>query len=138
MHKLKRRSAAGCGVLQIQNKVFVFATREEKKKQKQEGHDTEEKAEISCSGSAGDQGSKGGGGSSQQPLKRGQKVKEERRDKMFCALGNRFIPLSEPKQISLITSYVININNRTDHSFRNNNQYSQISYSFKKLSFSFN
>lgn len=57
---------------------FVFAPREEKKKkQKLEGCDTEEKTEISSGGLMVDQGSKGGAGSSQQPLKRGQKVKEE-------------------------------------------------------------
>ncbi|CAG10414.1 unnamed protein product, partial [Tetraodon nigroviridis] len=46
--------------------------REEKKKQKQE--DTEEKTEIATGGST-NQGSKGGGEASQQPLKRGQKNK---------------------------------------------------------------
>ncbi|XP_042371347.1 nuclear export mediator factor NEMF-like, partial [Plectropomus leopardus] len=46
---------------------------EKKKKQKQDGFDTEEKTEISPSGSAVDQGSKGGGGPSQQPPKRGQR-----------------------------------------------------------------
>lgn len=57
---------------------FVFAAREEKKKkQKQEGCDTEEKTEVSSGGLAVDQGSKGGGGPSQQPLKRGQRVREE-------------------------------------------------------------
>ncbi|XP_044022518.1 nuclear export mediator factor Nemf-like isoform X1 [Siniperca chuatsi] len=58
---------------------------EKKKKQKQEGCDTEEKTEISSGGSAVDQGSKGGGGPSQQPLKRGQrnklkKIKEKYKD----------------------------------------------------------
>ncbi|KAM7376005.1 hypothetical protein PAMP_005758 [Pampus punctatissimus] len=48
---------------------------EKKKKQKQEGYDTEEKTEITSGGPAVDQGSKGGGGPSQQPLKRGQKNK---------------------------------------------------------------
>ncbi|XP_067470744.1 ribosome quality control complex subunit NEMF-like isoform X2 [Thunnus thynnus] len=49
--------------------------REMKKKQKQEGCDIEEKTEITSAGSAVNQGSKGGGGPSQQPLKRGQKNK---------------------------------------------------------------
>lgn len=63
-----------------------FATREEKKKkQKQEECDTEEKTEISSGGSAADQGSKGGGGPSQQPLKRGQRVREKCEDKMLCS-----------------------------------------------------
>ncbi|XP_039993054.1 nuclear export mediator factor Nemf-like [Xiphias gladius] len=58
---------------------------EKKKKQKQEGCDTEEKTDISASGSAADQGSKSGGGASQQPLKRGQrnklkKIKEKYKD----------------------------------------------------------
>ncbi|XP_074547680.1 ribosome quality control complex subunit NEMF isoform X2 [Halichoeres trimaculatus] len=48
---------------------------EKKKKQKQEGCDTEVKTETSAGGSAADQGSKGGGGPTQQPLKRGQKNK---------------------------------------------------------------
>ncbi|KAM9354693.1 ribosome quality control complex subunit NEMF [Pholidichthys leucotaenia] len=47
---------------------------EKKKKQKQEGCDFE-KMENSPAGSAVDQGSKSGGGPSQQPLKRGQKNK---------------------------------------------------------------
>ncbi|XP_040916388.1 nuclear export mediator factor NEMF-like [Toxotes jaculatrix] len=58
---------------------------EKKKKQKQEDCDAEEKVDISCSGSAADQGSKSGGGPSQQPLKRGQrnklkKIKEKYKD----------------------------------------------------------
>lgn len=61
------------------NVFLSFVSREEKKKkQKQEGFDTEEKTEISSVGSAADQGSKGGGGPSQQPLKRGQKVRVRR------------------------------------------------------------
>lgn len=56
--------------------MLVFATREEKKKkQKQEGDDTEEKTESSSCGLLVDQGSRGGAGASQQPLKRGQKVR---------------------------------------------------------------
>lgn len=56
---------------------FVVVSREEKKKkQKQEGCDTE-KSEITSGGSAVDPGSKGGGGPSQQPLKRGQKVRQQ-------------------------------------------------------------
>ncbi|KAM9708564.1 ribosome quality control complex subunit NEMF [Menidia menidia] len=80
---------------------------EKKKKQKQEGFDAEENAEISSAGpeisSAGpaeDQGSKSGGGPSQQPLKRGQKNKlkkikekykdqdEEDRELMMQLLGS--------------------------------------------------
>ncbi|XP_047201061.1 ribosome quality control complex subunit NEMF-like isoform X2 [Girardinichthys multiradiatus] len=69
---------------------------EKKKKQKQEGCDAEEKTEIS----AVDQGSKSGGGPSQQPLKRGQKNKlkkikekykdqdEEDRELMMQLLGS--------------------------------------------------
>ncbi|XP_071353890.1 ribosome quality control complex subunit NEMF [Trachinotus anak] len=58
---------------------------EKKKKQKQEGCDTEEKTDISSSGSVADQGAKSGGGASQQPLKRGQrnklkKIKEKYKD----------------------------------------------------------
>jgi len=48
---------------------------EKKKKQKQEDFDTEEKTEISPGGPRQDQGSKSGGGPSQPPLKRGQKVR---------------------------------------------------------------
>ncbi|XP_078133159.1 ribosome quality control complex subunit NEMF [Sander vitreus] len=73
---------------------------EKKKKQKHEGCDTGEKAEISSAGSAVDQGSKGGGGPSQQPPKRGQKNKlkkikekykdqdEEDRELMMQLLGS--------------------------------------------------
>ncbi|XP_070776068.1 ribosome quality control complex subunit NEMF [Enoplosus armatus] len=73
---------------------------EKKKKQKQEDCDTEEKTEISPGGSAVDQVSKGGGGPSQQPLKRGQKNKlkkikekykdqdEEDRELMMQLLGS--------------------------------------------------
>lgn len=58
---------------------------EKKRKQKQEGCDTEEKTGISSGGSAVEQGSKGGGGPTQQPLKRGQrnklkKIKEKYKD----------------------------------------------------------
>lgn len=60
---------------------FIFRE-EKKKKQKQDGCDAEEKSDVtSTGGAAADQGSKGGGGgkgdgsSSQQPLKRGQKVR---------------------------------------------------------------
>ncbi|XP_022605791.1 nuclear export mediator factor NEMF [Seriola dumerili] len=58
---------------------------EKKKKQKHEGFDIEEKTDISSSGPAADQGSKSGGGPSQQPLKRGQrnklkKIKEKYKD----------------------------------------------------------
>ncbi|XP_056248763.1 ribosome quality control complex subunit NEMF-like [Seriola aureovittata] len=58
---------------------------EKKKKQKHEDFDIEEKTDISSSGSAADQGSKSGGGPSQQPLKRGQrnklkKIKEKYKD----------------------------------------------------------
>lgn len=57
---------------------FVVVAREDKKKkQKQDGCETEEKTEILCGSSMVDQGSKSGGGASQQPLKRGQKVREE-------------------------------------------------------------
>lgn len=58
--------------------VFASSLREEKKKkqqQKQEGCETEEKPDKSSGGPVGDQGSKSGSGSSQQPLKRGQKVR---------------------------------------------------------------
>ncbi|XP_047467806.1 ribosome quality control complex subunit NEMF-like [Mugil cephalus] len=73
---------------------------EKKKKQKQEGCDYEERTEISSGGSTVDQGSKGGGGPSQQPLKRGQKNKlkkikekykdqdEEDRELMMQLLGS--------------------------------------------------
>ncbi|CAN9502492.1 unnamed protein product [Ophioblennius macclurei] len=73
---------------------------EKKKKQKQDGSDTEGKNEISSGGSAVDQGSKSGGGPSQQPLKRGQKNKlkkikekykdqdEEDRELMMQLLGS--------------------------------------------------
>ncbi|XP_070697951.1 ribosome quality control complex subunit NEMF [Pempheris klunzingeri] len=73
---------------------------EKKKKQKQEGFDSEDKTEILSGGSAVDQGSKGGGGPSQQPLKRGQKNKlkkikekykdqdEEDRELMMQLLGS--------------------------------------------------
>uniref|UniRef100_UPI0037E6FC22 ribosome quality control complex subunit NEMF n=1 Tax=Semicossyphus pulcher TaxID=241346 RepID=UPI0037E6FC22 len=73
---------------------------DKKKKQKNEGCDTEEKTETSSAGSAVDQGSKGGGGPSQQPLKRGQKNKlkkikekykdqdEEDRELMMQLLGS--------------------------------------------------
>ncbi|XP_029972447.1 ribosome quality control complex subunit NEMF [Salarias fasciatus] len=73
---------------------------EKKKKQKTEGVDTEGKNEISSGGSAADQGSKSGGGPSQQPLKRGQKNKlkkikekykdqdEEDRELMMQLLGS--------------------------------------------------
>uniref|UniRef100_A0A3Q0S1R9 Ribosome quality control complex subunit NEMF n=1 Tax=Amphilophus citrinellus TaxID=61819 RepID=A0A3Q0S1R9_AMPCI len=61
--------------------------REEKKKkqQKQEGCDSEEKTDKSSGGPFMDQGSKSGGGPSQQPLKRGQrnklkKIKEKYKD----------------------------------------------------------
>ncbi|XP_023208822.1 nuclear export mediator factor NEMF [Xiphophorus maculatus] len=69
---------------------------EKKKKQKQEGCDGEEKSEVSSV----DLESKGGGGSSQQPLKRGQKNKlkkikekykdqdEEDRELMMQLLGS--------------------------------------------------
>ncbi len=70
--------------------LTVHAPREEKKKkQKQEGCDTEEKTEISSGEPAADQGSKGGGGPSQPPLKRGQKVREGRGDKMFFVLWTK-------------------------------------------------
>lgn len=73
---------------------------EKKKKQKQEGCDTEEKTEVTSGVSAVDHGSKGGGGPSQQPLKRGQKNKlkkikekykdqdEEDRELMMQLLGS--------------------------------------------------
>ncbi|XP_034015884.1 nuclear export mediator factor NEMF-like [Thalassophryne amazonica] len=73
---------------------------EKKKKQKQDIGDAEEKNEISASEPAADQGSKSGGGSSQQPLKRGQKNKmkkikekykdqdEEDRELMMKLLGS--------------------------------------------------
>ncbi|XP_068194100.1 ribosome quality control complex subunit NEMF [Antennarius striatus] len=73
---------------------------EKKKKQKQGDWDTEGKTEIYSSEPAVDQGSKGGGGSSQQPLKRGQKNKlkkikekykdqdEEDRELMMQLLGS--------------------------------------------------
>ncbi|XP_028250926.1 ribosome quality control complex subunit NEMF [Parambassis ranga] len=81
---------------------------EKKKKQKQEGFDTEEKTEISSHGSAGDPGSKSGGGPSQQPPKRGQKNKlkkikekykdqdEEDRELMMQLLGSAG-PVKEEK-----------------------------------------
>lgn len=73
--------------LPIESRV-AFAPREEKKKkQKQEECDTEEKTEVSSGRSSVDQGSKGGGGSSQQPLKRGQRVREECGDKVSCYWG---------------------------------------------------
>ena len=64
--------------------VSDFAHREEKKKPKPEGCDAEEKTNISPGGPAPDQGPKGAGGPSvgpagglsQQPLKRGQKVRK--------------------------------------------------------------
>lgn len=57
----------------------MFATREDKKKkEKQEGFDTEDKTEVSPGVSAVDQGSKSGGGVSQPPLKRGQRVRVQR------------------------------------------------------------
>ncbi|XP_053191485.1 ribosome quality control complex subunit NEMF-like [Scomber japonicus] len=75
--------------------------REKKKKQqKQEGGDTEEKTEVTPAGSAVEQVSKGGGGPSQPPLKRGQKNKlkkikekykdqdEEDRELMMQLLGS--------------------------------------------------
>ncbi|XP_030574071.1 ribosome quality control complex subunit NEMF [Archocentrus centrarchus] len=76
--------------------------REEKKKkqQKQEGCDSEEKTDKSSGGPVVDQGSKSGGGPSQQPLKRGQKNKlkkikekykdqdEEDRELMMQLLGS--------------------------------------------------
>ncbi|CAK6971511.1 nuclear export mediator factor NEMF-like isoform X2 [Scomber scombrus] len=74
--------------------------REKKKKQKPEGVDTEEKTEVTPGGSAVEQVSKGGGGPSQQPLKRGQKNKlkkikekykdqdEEDRELMMQLLGS--------------------------------------------------
>lgn len=52
----------------------LFFREEKKKKQKQEGLDAEEKNEVL---SVGDQGAKSGGGLTQQPLKRGQKVRED-------------------------------------------------------------
>ncbi|XP_069008555.1 ribosome quality control complex subunit NEMF [Embiotoca jacksoni] len=73
---------------------------DKKKKQKQEGCDTEDKTEISSGGPSVDQGSKSGGGPSQQPLKRGQKNKlkkikekykdqdEEDRELMMQLLGS--------------------------------------------------
>ncbi|KAM6912414.1 ribosome quality control complex subunit NEMF [Xenentodon cancila] len=73
---------------------------EKKKKQKQEDCDAEEKTETSSVGLAEDQGSKSGGGPSQQPLKRGQKNKlkkikekykdqdEEDRELMMQLLGS--------------------------------------------------
>lgn len=70
---------------------FVFTTREEKKK-KPEGCNAEEKCEITSSGAAVDQGSKGGGVSSQPPPKRGQKVREAS-DKIRCS-----VPQCKPKQ----------------------------------------
>lgn len=76
--------------------VFLSAPfrEEKKKKQKQEGCDTEEKTDISASGSAADQGSKSGGGASQQPLKRGQRVGEKSEDKtsyFLCCAKTRKI-----------------------------------------------
>ncbi|CAJ1073402.1 nuclear export mediator factor Nemf-like isoform X1 [Xyrichtys novacula] len=73
---------------------------EKKKKQKQDGCDLEENTETSAGGSSADQGSKGRGGPSQQPLKRGQKNKlkkikekykdqdEEDRELMMQLLGS--------------------------------------------------
>uniref|UniRef100_A0A672J4U3 Ribosome quality control complex subunit NEMF n=1 Tax=Salarias fasciatus TaxID=181472 RepID=A0A672J4U3_SALFA len=84
-----------------QKKCFLILREEKKKKQKTEGVDTEGKNEISSGGSAADQGSKSGGGPSQQPLKRGQKNKlkkikekykdqdEEDRELMMQLLGVR-------------------------------------------------
>uniref|UniRef100_A0A1A7WC97 Ribosome quality control complex subunit NEMF n=1 Tax=Iconisemion striatum TaxID=60296 RepID=A0A1A7WC97_9TELE len=73
---------------------------EKKKKQKQEDCITEEKSDVSFGGSAVDQGPRGGGGTSQAPLKRGQKNKlkkikekykdqdEEDRELMMQLLGS--------------------------------------------------
>lgn len=58
--------------------VSVSSLREEKKKkqQKPDGCDGDGKTDVSSGGTVLDQGSKGGGGPSQQPLKRGQKVRQ--------------------------------------------------------------
>ncbi|XP_026155712.1 ribosome quality control complex subunit NEMF [Mastacembelus armatus] len=58
---------------------------EKKKKQKNDDCDAEDKAEVPTGASGEDQGSKSGGGPSQQPLKRGQrnklkKIKEKYKD----------------------------------------------------------
>lgn len=68
--------------------VFASSLREEKKKkqQKQEGCETEEKPDKSSGGPVGDQGSKSGNGPSQQPLKRGQKVRQTDEVSVFCAV----------------------------------------------------
>lgn len=69
--------------------VFASSLREEKKKkqqQKQEGCETEEKPDKSSGGPVGDQGSKSGSGPSQQPLKRGQKVRRTDEVGIFCAV----------------------------------------------------
>lgn len=66
--------------------VFFLTREDKKKKQKQEGPESEEKVDVSPSGPAADQGSKGGGGGpTQQPLKRGQRVREQRDDNTFCS-----------------------------------------------------
>uniref|UniRef100_H3DIP3 Ribosome quality control complex subunit NEMF n=1 Tax=Tetraodon nigroviridis TaxID=99883 RepID=H3DIP3_TETNG len=68
----KEATARAEGESQGKKHMTAKQRREEKKKQKQE--DTEEKTEIATGGST-NQGSKGGGEASQQPLKRGQKNK---------------------------------------------------------------
>ncbi|XP_023133201.1 ribosome quality control complex subunit NEMF [Amphiprion ocellaris] len=97
----KKTTAQAEADLQGKKHMTAKQRREEKrKKQKQEGYDAEEKTEISSSGSGVDQGSKSGGGTSQAPLKRGQKNKmkkikekykdqdEEDRELMMQLLGS--------------------------------------------------
>ncbi|XP_040056386.2 ribosome quality control complex subunit NEMF [Gasterosteus aculeatus] len=81
-------------------KHMTAKKRREEKKKKPEGCNAEEKCEITSSGAAVDQGSKGGGVSSQPPPKRGQKNKlkkikekykdqdEEDRELMMQLLGS--------------------------------------------------
>lgn len=66
----KHKSAVAFGLM-----LDVFFREEKKKKQKQDGCNAEEKTESSSGVSAGEKGPKSGGGPSQQPLKRGQKVR---------------------------------------------------------------
>lgn len=75
---------------------------EKKKKQKQEGCDTEEKTEVSSGGSAVEQGSKGGGGPTQQPLKRGQRVRGAWRLDVFVLWTKQYTVL-EFENLSKLT-----------------------------------
>ncbi|KAK5886474.1 hypothetical protein CesoFtcFv8_017503 [Champsocephalus esox] len=93
---------------QVTKHVTANQKREDKKKkQKQEGCDTEEKTEIPSAGSAVDQGSKGGGVPSLPQPKRGQKNKlkkikekykdqdDEDRELMMQLLGSAGSPKEE-------------------------------------------